>query len=206
MNNPKLLFIWDFHGVLEKNNEYAVQHICKKVTKKFGFDVKVYLRDVRHWYGLTWLEYFVNLTKEQDKQKLREMVEEAREVSKDIVHKYIKPMDYAEQVLREIKKSGNVNIVISNTRQDRIEHFVKILGLERYFDGMVGIDGHVRFKFSTPKEKAKAIERLSTDRDYVRKIIIGDSESDIQAGKIARKREKPKLIEVFQIYARYFQK
>ncbi|QQG42934.1 MAG: HAD family hydrolase [Candidatus Giovannonibacteria bacterium] len=184
MKKKKLLFIWDFHGVLEKDNEYAVQRICRQVVKEFGFNTKVYLEDVRRWYGLKWIEYFFNLTEEQDRRKLRKMVKRAREVSQKIVHKYLKPMNHADYVLSQIKKSGGVNVIVSNARQDRIEDFVKIVGLQKYLYKVIGIDGHTRFKFSTPMEKANAISRLSAGKNYARKIIIGDSESDILAGKM----------------------
>jgi len=184
MKKQKFLFIWDFHGVLEKDNEYAVQHICRQVTKEFGFNTKIYLEDVRRWYGLKWIEYFFNLTRETNRRTLGKMVERAREVSQEIVQKYLKPMNHADYVLSRIKKSGNVNIVISNARQDRIEDFVKIVGLQKYLDEVVGVDGHIRFKSSTSAEKARAIGRLSVGKNYARKIMIGDSESDILAGKI----------------------
>ena len=35
------LFVWDFHGVLEKDNDLAVQIICDKVLKDFGFKNRV---------------------------------------------------------------------------------------------------------------------------------------------------------------------
>jgi len=46
MRQPKL-FVWDFHGVLEKDNDLAVEVICNQVLEAFGTeDLRDILREV----------------------------------------------------------------------------------------------------------------------------------------------------------------
>jgi len=44
----KILFVWDFHGVLERGNEYAVQDVCNRVLKEFGINRHATIRTPRH--------------------------------------------------------------------------------------------------------------------------------------------------------------
>lgn len=184
----RVLFVWDFHGVLEKDNEYAVQYICRQVLKEFGYPRGVSLKVVRELYGKKWIEYFSFLSGEKDMKKLPPMVDRAREVSRMIVHRFLKPMDHAAQVLARIKKAGHDNFVVSNSRQDRIEDFLEIVRLRKYIDKVVGVDGHSNFLFNTTEEKAETIKSLSKGKGYARKVIIGDIPGDIEAGKLVRAR------------------
>lgn len=52
------LFIWDFHGVLEKDNEKAVIVISNKILEKNGFTERFSDCDINKLYGLKWYQYF----------------------------------------------------------------------------------------------------------------------------------------------------
>jgi hypothetical protein len=34
----KVLFVWDFHGVLEKGNVYAAKEACNLILERVGMD------------------------------------------------------------------------------------------------------------------------------------------------------------------------
>ncbi len=73
MNN-KILFIWDFHGVLEKGNEKAVQELCNLILKDFQIQKEVSLKEVIDWYGLSWFDYFKLAAPQGNNELWQEMV------------------------------------------------------------------------------------------------------------------------------------
>ena len=44
------LFIWDFHGVLEKDNEHAVVEVTNQVLKEFNQDARLSLQELNLVY------------------------------------------------------------------------------------------------------------------------------------------------------------
>lgn len=54
----KLLFAWDFHGVLEKDNDLAVQEVCNTILSENQIVKKITLQEVRNLYGKRWYEYW----------------------------------------------------------------------------------------------------------------------------------------------------
>lgn len=182
MKNKKI-FIWDFHGVLEKNNDLAIKKIYNQTIKAFGFNKKVSLKEITEIRGLSLFNGFSVLVGIKNKHKLLKMVKMARNLSKTISAKYLKPMDYAKYVLSIIKKSGHCNIVVSNSRQDRIEDFLKIVKLKHLVDCIIGINGQSEINnLSLAKQKAKAIIDYIGKNKFQNKTVIGDSEDDMKAG------------------------
>lgn len=49
-----ILFVWDFHGVLEKDNELAVHEVTNRVLGEFGYEEKASIDDIHMMYGLPW--------------------------------------------------------------------------------------------------------------------------------------------------------
>ena len=52
------LFVWDFHGVLEKDCEFAVMEITNKVLEEFNIKKRINLKETKKLYGLKWSDYF----------------------------------------------------------------------------------------------------------------------------------------------------
>jgi len=65
----KILFIWDFHGTLERDNVKAVKEIIDRVFHKFGINKAVSLDEVSKHYGLSWMDYCRILWPEVTHQK-----------------------------------------------------------------------------------------------------------------------------------------
>lgn len=55
------LFVWDFHGVLEKDNEKAVIDISNQVLKRAGYKERFTDKDNERLYGVKWYQYFEDL-------------------------------------------------------------------------------------------------------------------------------------------------
>jgi len=177
------LFAWDFHGTLEKGNEYAVQRICETVLEKFGYYRRVTLDEVLYLYGQPWFVYFKTLVPSLTENQIKDMEEVAIQISK--THKFLEPMDYAIDVLLLLKLKGNENIVVSNTRQERLKNFLEATGVAPMITKFFGTEkSHEKTNFDPIKFKAETIMRYSKGR-FDKIFMIGDTESDIEAGLLA---------------------
>lgn len=138
----KILFVWDFHGTLEKNNVKAVQEIINKVLKRFGIEKEISFKEAVDLYGLSWIDYFKYIYPEGELnawKKMKRMTEEIQ--NKDnVVEKYIKPMDHAREVLSVIRAKGHLNIILSNCQPNLIEYFVGLVGLTEFFEKFIAAD------------------------------------------------------------------
>lgn len=177
------LFVWDFHGVLEKDNEKAVIEISNYVLTQAGFSERISESDNERLYGLKWFEYFEILLPRLSRKEcldLQTACIKYAEANFDILIKYIKPNDHAYDVLSKIAASDNQQIVISNSRQADLIWFLKCVNLKKYFspDRIVGVDAHQ--KHTT---KTEALKEYLYNNDFPKIIVIGDSENDLNLGR-----------------------
>ena len=61
------LFVWDFHGTLEKGNELAVLEISNLILKKHDYKERFLESQCRELYGEKWFEYFEYLLPNEPK-------------------------------------------------------------------------------------------------------------------------------------------
>lgn len=180
----KILFSWDFHGVLEKDNDLAVREICNRIMRSRGISSSITLEKTRELYGLRWYEYFKYLAPSATHRELVDIVRNATEMSGDrnFTRKFIQPNDHARDVLDEIQKQGHQNIVVSNSSPELIREFVSMVGLDSFVTKTVGVDKHTKTGFDLIKEKARAIREHVHDLNADKIVVIGDREEDVLAG------------------------
>lgn len=185
----KILFVWDFHGVLEKDNVYAVRDLCNLVLNDFGFDRIVSLEEAAEYYGLSWLDFFKLILPQGDYKLWNQMVKRVltlRERGWIIIKKYIKAREFAEYVLQEIKNNNHSNILLTNSSSEHAKRFTHFINLTSYLDDIKGIDYNWSCKPNQELHNLKGHLLLDfiKGKDYRKIIIIGDRESDIMAGKM----------------------
>jgi len=183
----KILFIWDFHGTLEKDNVKAVQEIVNKTFKTFGKAREISLEKTIELYGLSWIDYFRSAYPEGTLEQWIQMKDKAIAIQKQegIVQKYIKPMNFAAKVLGTIKVKRHINIILSNTAPDSLRFFTKLVELDVFFDDYLSLDAHDSPRIDTDiqKMKANSLKEYLKDKSFSKLIKIGDRESDIEAGQ-----------------------
>ena len=174
----KKLFIWDFHGVLEKDNEYSVQELMLLTLRQHGYEREVSIDEVRQLYGKRWFDYMKHFAHTSD-EKAQEMVGTVLGLQQgwSIVQKHIKPREHAAEVLLQIAGAGHANIVVSNTAQEHMRHFLELVGLEHMVRQYHGVDN------GTYAGKAAAMRCAAAC--YDKAFVVGDSDDDIAAGKAA---------------------
>lgn len=180
------LFIWDFHGVLEKGNELAVIDITNKALKEFGYSVNFTQDDCNKLYGLKWWEYFQYLLPNEPREKhitLQERCFEISDSTPELIAKYIKPNDNAHQVLQAIKDKGHAQVLISNTQAHALKMFLRVTDLDKFFDdsNALTVDAHRLDAHKTKKDILKDYVKNKIFEDFV---IIGDSPGDIALSEI----------------------
>ena len=187
----KQLFVWDFHGVLEKNNVHAVVEYCNLTLVKFDIDKKVSVQEATEWYGLSWYDYFKLATPRQNHKTWQEMVKNVLAIQQrnwHVVEKHIKVQNHANKILEDIIKNKDTNILISNTNSKRIIKFTDLIKITNSFSNILGVNTH----FKSRKTKNKNVGNIKTDilkrylknKNFSKIIAIGDKESDITAGRL----------------------
>jgi phosphoglycolate phosphatase-like HAD superfamily hydrolase len=177
------LFVWDFHGVLEKDNEKAVIDISNRVLAAAGYKERFTDEDNERLYGVKWYEYFAWLLPGASHEEHLRLQAECFRFADENLHiltKYIKPNDHAIDVLRHIEESGNQQIVISNTRPDDLLWFLNTVGIREFFEPehIIGVNAH-----QTHQTKLGALKAHLKDVEFDRIIVIGDSEGDLKLGR-----------------------
>ncbi len=182
------LFVWDFHGVLEKGNEYAVLEISNKAPEELGFHQRLSIDDCHKLYGLRWYEFFEYLLPNEPHETHIHLQSTSLSISKrmpEIVTKHIRLNDFAGEVLDRIHQVHS-QILISNTQPTHLEFFMNTVGISRYFKQKAfAADNHRKDLIKTKIDILK--EYLNKcDEPYDSVIIIGDSPNDMEMGKISK--------------------
>ncbi|MBW2977631.1 HAD hydrolase-like protein [Candidatus Woesearchaeota archaeon] len=177
------LFIWDFHGVLEKDNEHAVVEVTNQVLEEFGAEKRLDLDLCLKLYGKRWFEYYQLLHPKADEQTIKAMVDRGVEISRttDVIYRHIKPMDYVHDVLRKIKQAGHDNLIVSNTQPHALDMYLDAVKITHFITHRIGADSHR--KGITGNIKISLLKEFLKSRKYDKIIAIGDRETDIELGK-----------------------
>ncbi len=180
------LFVWDFHGVLEKDNEHAVINISNKVLKKLGYRRHITEEENLLLYGRKWFEYFEYLLPDESHEKHLEIQKACLDYEKahpNIIGNNIKPNNHALDVLEAISKSHHDQILISNMSDVALEMFMNSIGITKYFPAKA-FACNTRSGNKVYTKQARLKEYLS-DKTFDSIIIIGDTPNDIDLKKVA---------------------
>lgn len=175
------LFVWDFHGVLEKGNDHAVVEITNEALQQSGYSRKMTCQEGEFLSGRRWHEYFAFLLPGLDIKeyfKLQALCIDISLNQPERIAKHIQINDYAHEVLEIISRSGHTQILISNTQPESLDLFVNIVGVQHYFPSShrFGIDTHTQ-KHITKKD---VLEAFLENKNFSKGIIsIGDSPGDM---------------------------
>ena len=178
------LFVWDFHGVLEKDNEYAVEEVCNRVLAEFGVERRATVQECLDLYGEKWAVYYRFYCPEADEETIHKMVDRAVEigVKEQITKKYIKPMDYAHYVLEEIASKGYMNIIMSNSSPEALDMFLESVDMAGIFEHEYAADRH-RENANDGNSKEIWLRKFLEKNEFDEIIVIDDSPAGIEMGK-----------------------
>lgn len=175
------LFVWDFHGTLEKNNELATKEITNLVLKQAGHKVKLTTQDNLRLYGASWHSYYAHLLPNHPSE-LHHQLQTASflyPLGPEIVRKHIRPTPHAHTVLTKIAQKGHTQIVISRTAPNSLIFFLEAVNMSHFFpEGhALAIDGHVP---NPTRSKQTILNAFLENKHFDRIITIGDSPADME--------------------------
>jgi len=180
------LFVWDFHGVLEKGNERAAVVVSNVILGQFGYTKRFSDAEGDRLYGRKWYQYFEDLLPNEPHERHMELQEACfayDQAHPEIVERAIECNDYAREVVGTIAQRHR-QIVISNTKPEAILRFVRVVGLDDYFtfENTVAVDLHRR---ETERSKKDVLARYLSEHPCEQVVIIGDSASDMELADVA---------------------
>jgi phosphoglycolate phosphatase-like HAD superfamily hydrolase len=177
------LFVWDFHGVLEKDNEYAVQEVVNRVLLEFNINKKSTVEECRAMYGRKWADYFKFYAPNANEDTIHKMVVKATEISigERIATKYIKPTEHAHDVLKQIADKGHTNLIMSNSSDISLNYFLEAVNMQNAFHHKFGADIHRKDKYSKDT-KSEFLKEFLKDKSFDKIILIDDMEQAIEMG------------------------
>jgi len=181
------LFVWDFHGVLEKGNERSAIERSNLVLADCGYTERFAPEHAVQLYGKRWHEYFRHLLPGESQERCLELQKKCFDLDTAphgwaIVEKHIRPNDHVVDVLDRINSAGHEQIILSNMQPYIIGEFVKSVGLtshfptEKLFAAGTHIPGQGTTKIVMLTDYLKNSQPLSV-------VVIGDSIGDIELGK-----------------------
>lgn len=179
------LFVWDFHGVLEKDNDLAVREISNRVLEQAGYDRRLSEAENADLYGLKWYQYFERLLPELSHEQHLELQAACfafAEGNLDVLAKHIRPTEHSVEVLRTIHEAGHDQIILSNTRPHDLLWFAQTVGIDSYFQGdrIIGVNAHQKHG-----DKSAALTFYLEGKTFDDVIIIGDSQGDMELQRVA---------------------
>ena len=174
------LFIWDFHGTLEKGNERAVREISNRVLEARGYKERFSDELTHRLYGKKWYEFFMHVLPELEQPDCIELQEECILLQKkepEIIERRIEADDHAIETLATIAKAHD-QILISGTRSDALTMFIRVTGLDTYFpyEKCFGIDSHREDPVFSKEDIA---QKYMIEKEFEKIIVIGDSPKDM---------------------------
>ena len=175
------LFVWDFHGVLEKGNDQVVLEITNTALKRHGYSRQMTENENEFLCGSRWHEYFAFLLPGLEAEEYFKLQSTCFEISQnqwEITAQHIRLNDHAESVLDKIHHSPHCQILISNTVPQALDMFIKIVNIDRYFppSHRFGVNMHPQTKAT----KQDSLNQFLKDCEPFDTIIsIGDSAGDM---------------------------
>ncbi|MFQ5940258.1 MAG: HAD family hydrolase [Nitrososphaerales archaeon] len=184
------LFIFDLHNTLVKDNDLVVVTAMNSVLAERDLNVRVDVEYVRHYQATLkpFSSYFRNILPTTPEEIIEEMTAATKDkCEKVLIAKYVKKMEDAEYVLSEIKKRNDLIYVLSFSMITSIDIYLNVIGLGKHIDKRIGIDSaqEIRAGGDAGEIKASLITKhLDNTIRYDRTFMIGDSVSDMKAGRL----------------------
>lgn len=176
------LFVWDFHGTLERGNEIAALEMSNIILEKHGYEERFTESQCQELYGKKWREYFEHLLPQETSEKHSELQEACFSFSMEhpeIILRHIRPVDHSHEVLEAVGRNHD-QILISHTKPASLSVFMEAVGITRFFPKGKAFATDAHTKFGT---KFDAFNEYNHSKDFDEIIVVGDSTNDVLLGK-----------------------
>ena len=125
------------------------------------------------------------------------MAKTSSELGKVNAVKYMRAQKNAYNVLYKINRKNHYNIIFSNTPHEILYEFIHFLNFNNLIKEYIGYDSINNIRLN----KKDMIKTLINNYDYDKLIVVGDTDTDMLAGKYHR--AKTYLFLCPSIYSEY---
>lgn len=176
------LFIWDFHGVLEKGNDDLVIEITNMSLQRNNFSRRMNLEENLKLTGKKWFQYFEYLLPQESHEthlQLQDTCFKIEDENPDYTYKYIKTNDYVFEVLEKIFQKHH-QLLISNCHELALEKYLSAVKINNYFsnNNTFSTNAHIYPEKITKKEIF--LNYLKNNPQFTEFVTIGDSPTDME--------------------------
>ena len=180
------LFVWDFHGTLERGTEYACIEFTNNILQESGYSERCTEEQILMHYGKKWRDIFREIVMATD-ETYKTLEEKALELTNKDFHrvkKHLKRNDHIPYVLEAIRNKGHKQILISNTSEENLDYFLLATELNSLFPK------DKRFATTTHDGENPKINTLrwyldNSEKRFTDIITIGDRDKDIELVHVA---------------------
>lgn len=174
----KPVILFDFDGTIMDTQDVifeSYKHVFKKHKPDFELTDDILYSFLGPTLWDSFGQYF-------EKDRIDDLVSEYREINMSLHDTLVKPMDHVIEVLDTLKSQGYKMGIVSSKLYEPIITALKMFDMEDYFEVIYGMDNYDKVK-PDPDGILKAMDAMFYDRSSF--IYIGDSKTDIEAGKNA---------------------
>lgn len=165
-------FIFDFNGTILNDVELCLEAINHLILKYLDRDI-LSLNEYRSVFEFPVSNYYQKLGFDFNKLSFDDLAHEWLDYYlNNFDQAYI--YDGVKQILKNNLKLGYKNYIISASQQNMLSKQVKTLGLEQYFEDVLGIsDIYARSKY-------QLVEQFILDKDKQNIVMLGDTTHDAE--------------------------
>lgn len=181
------LLVADFHDTLCTGNRTATLESSNLSLEHFGRKERFTYQDIEKLDGKAWGDYFRFLCPSVGDDEIESLVTQAITYDNIVIPKYVRPMEGAIELLETIKKNGDYVTIASMCQEDALrDHYYPIVGISHLVDHTIVITDKILKigRISPEQVKADALKVFLQDKQFQKKVIVGDKESDIIAGNM----------------------
>lgn len=182
------IFIWDFHGTLETGTVSILTEIANTLIRENGGLKEHTPTEFARIPNFSWNTFFQEHLPHYSKDEIDAVVQDAYNKNKfgHLMDKYSRPNEGAIEILTHIKSQNGTNIVVSNSRQDKLEYYLTHVGVMPMIDEYYGVDdGSILSRQDVLKRKTETLKRIINERNDTGIYGVGDTDTDFQAAEAA---------------------
>jgi HAD superfamily hydrolase (TIGR01549 family) len=171
--------IFDLDGTLVDSNDLHVQ-AWQETFRHFGKEIP--LEKLRGQIGKGSDQYLPVFLSEKEMREIGQQVDEFRgKIFKEKYLARVRPFPRVRELVERVRGDGKKIALASSGKADEVEHYQKLLGIERLVDCQTTADdvAHSKPKADVFIAALRSLDHLAPDQA----IAVGDTPYDVQAAK-----------------------
>lgn len=141
MKTMKKVLIWDFNGTILDDVDYCIE-IENRMLKERNMDFISTYDQYRREFCFPVIDYYYKIGYTFEEESYADISDEFNEMY-NAGFDTLKLMDGFEELIGKAKAEGYENVILSASRQDFLDDQCRRLGIDHYFDEILGIDNNL---------------------------------------------------------------